>query len=106
MAPRTYDGIGQSFLEAMSYGIKVIASDSPTMNEYIRHNHNGYLYRLSAPEPLALTNLPAMCAQAANDVADSHRAWQLCEQQILAYLASDGRKSTSINWRLRGLLRS
>jgi glycosyltransferase involved in cell wall biosynthesis len=43
-APRQYEGIGLTFLEAMRYGIFVVAPDKPTMNEYIVHGKNGFLY--------------------------------------------------------------
>lgn len=42
--PRIYEGIGLSFLEVMSYGKYIVAFDKPTMNEYIMHNKNGFLY--------------------------------------------------------------
>ena len=35
IAPRPYEGIGMSFLEAMAMGRCVIANNQPTMNEYI-----------------------------------------------------------------------
>lgn len=44
MAPRFYEGIGMSFLDAMAMGRCVIAHDAPTMNEYIKHKENGLLY--------------------------------------------------------------
>ena len=43
-APRRYEGIGMSFLEAMSLGMAVISPDNPTMNEYISSGETGYLY--------------------------------------------------------------
>ncbi len=43
LASRKAEGIGHSFLEAMSYGRFVVASDYPTMSEYIKNGHNGFL---------------------------------------------------------------
>jgi hypothetical protein len=43
LAPRLYEGAGMFMLEAMARGCAVFAHDAPTMNEYIRHNENGYL---------------------------------------------------------------
>jgi len=88
VAPRRHEGIGQSFLEAMSYGLAVIAPDSPTMNEYVQHGRNGYLYDFDAPTPLDFSNLHALCKQAAADVKDGHDAWRSRERAILDYLAS------------------
>lgn len=44
MAPRPLEGIGMSFLEAMSFGRCVIAENQTTMNEYIVHGETGFLY--------------------------------------------------------------
>lgn len=44
IAPRMLEGIGMSFLEAMSMGKAVVAFNRPTMNEYIRDGINGYLF--------------------------------------------------------------
>ncbi|RMD77356.1 glycosyltransferase, partial [Candidatus Dojkabacteria bacterium] len=57
VAPREYEGIGQSFLEAMAMGKVVIASDRPTMNEYIRHGETGILYDFHNIKPIDLENL-------------------------------------------------
>jgi hypothetical protein len=45
IAPRDFEGIGMSFLEAMAMGRCVIAPDNPTMNEYIIHGVTGLLYK-------------------------------------------------------------
>lgn len=42
ISPRKYEGIGMSFIEAMTMGMATMAYDKPTMNEYI-NNQNGYL---------------------------------------------------------------
>jgi hypothetical protein len=49
LAPRKMEGIGMIFLEAMASGSAVIASDAPTMNEYIRQGENGFLLRPTVP---------------------------------------------------------
>jgi len=43
IAPRIKEGIGLSFL-SMAAGRVVVAPNFPTMNEYIIHTENGYLY--------------------------------------------------------------
>lgn len=45
VAPRLYEGIGMSFLEAMGLGLCVLAPNQATMNEYIIDGHNGILFR-------------------------------------------------------------
>ena len=45
LAPRRFEGIGLSFLEAMTMGLCVVAEDQPTHNEYITFGNNGFLFR-------------------------------------------------------------
>ncbi len=56
-APRLYEGIGQSFLEAMAMGRCVVAPDTPTANEYICHNETGLLYNPNKVRKLDLSNV-------------------------------------------------
>ncbi len=44
IAPRHYEGIGLSFLEAMAMGRCVVAFNNPTMNEYIKNGKTGFLF--------------------------------------------------------------
>jgi hypothetical protein len=44
IAPRRAEGVGLAFLEAMARGCAVFAIDAPTMNEYITHKENGFLF--------------------------------------------------------------
>ena len=43
-APRAFEGIGMSFLDAMANGRCVVALNKPTMNEYIVDGENGILF--------------------------------------------------------------
>lgn len=52
IAPRIREGIGMAFLEAMAAGAVVLASDAPTMNEYIIHQKDGFLLRPTIPNLL------------------------------------------------------
>lgn len=45
IAPRSAEGVGLSFLEALSFGCAVFAYNAPSMNEYIKHKKNGYLFK-------------------------------------------------------------
>jgi glycosyltransferase involved in cell wall biosynthesis len=102
MAPRPTEGIGQATLEAMAMGIAVVAPDAPTMNEYIVHNRNGYLYSLDAPHPLEFPALSAIRTQALRDVADGHRQWLADELRILAFMTGKAERRASLRWRLSG----
>jgi hypothetical protein len=43
IAPRRQEGIGMSFLEALSRGMIIIGHDDATLNEYVTHGLNGLL---------------------------------------------------------------
>ncbi len=45
IAPRISEGVGLSFIEELARGCAVFAYDAPTMNEYIVHKSNGYLFQ-------------------------------------------------------------
>jgi hypothetical protein len=45
IAPRVAEGVGLSFIEALARGCAVFGYDAPTMNEYITHKINGYLFQ-------------------------------------------------------------
>jgi hypothetical protein len=45
IAPRLHEGVGMVLLEALARGCVVFANDAATMNEYITHGENGFLFR-------------------------------------------------------------
>lgn len=56
IAPRSSEGIGMAFLEALARGCAVLAANAPTMNEYIVSGRNGHLLMLPpASNPLVRT---------------------------------------------------
>ena len=52
IAPRKQEGIGLSFLDAMSHGCVIIAHNDCTMNEYIQNGVNGYLVDFDNPQKI------------------------------------------------------
>ena len=44
IAPRVFEGIGMTFIESLTRGCAVFSCNQPTMNEYIIHKNNGYLF--------------------------------------------------------------
>ncbi|TNB48471.1 glycosyltransferase [Martelella lutilitoris] len=75
IAPREFEGIGMSFLEAMAAGRCVVAPDQPTMNEYITHGVNGLLYDIDNPVPLDLSRSEQLGRAAYQSVVNGYRAW-------------------------------
>jgi hypothetical protein len=87
VAPRTKEGIGMSFLEAMSMGKAVVAVDRPTMNEYIRHNATGYLYDLKRPRPLDLGNIEEIQRNTYEYMQQGYRQWRNDMLRVIDFIA-------------------
>lgn len=49
LAPRTSEGIGLTFIEALARGCAVFGFNAATMNEYIQHGQTGYLFSMTTP---------------------------------------------------------
>jgi glycosyltransferase involved in cell wall biosynthesis len=86
VAPRRFEGIGFSFLEAMARGQVVIAENNPTMNEYIVHGVNGLLYEPGAADIWAHDLTPATAREMGRRAAQSCRMGRLRWQEGLARL--------------------
>jgi hypothetical protein len=97
-APRPYEGIGMSFLEAMAMGRCVIAPDHPTMNEYISHGVNGLLYDPKKPAPLTLDDIPRIQRQARADMIAGHRQWQEARSLIIPLLEAQAQPGSYRLW--------
>ena len=85
-APRPKEGIGMSFLEAMSRGRCVVAPNDSTMNEYIRHGENGLLYNASHPSPLDFSNIREMQKNCLHDIQLGYAQWKEQKYLILDWL--------------------
>lgn len=88
IAPRKLEGIGMSFLEAMSLGRCVIAPNFPTMNEYIKDGVNGLLYNLDDPKPLSISSLRELQKRAYESIKDGHQEWLSRRYDILKWIKS------------------
>ena len=84
--PRMEEGIGQSFLEALSRGQCVVAPNHGTMNEYILHGINGLLFDSSDPAPLCFDRVKIMGHAARESVAIGRRQWQEAEERLIKYI--------------------
>jgi hypothetical protein len=96
-APRAYEGIGMSFLEAMAMGRCVIAPDHPTMNEYITHGVTGFLYDPKRPRPLVLGDVARIQAQAREHMAAGCRRWLAERERIIPLLEGPAQRP---GWKL------
>lgn len=91
VAPREYEGIGMSFLEAMAMGKCVIAPDHPTMNEYIKHGFNGYLYDNHNVAPINMNNsdIKEIQKNVYAYMKEGYAEWEKNKNAILCWVEKD-----------------
>ena len=87
VAPRKFEGIGMTFIEALCRGQCVIAPNSPTMNEYIVHGKNGYLYNLDDIEEITLNNFDSMGKEARAKAFDGFKNWEQQKRKLIEYIS-------------------
>jgi len=85
-APRLHEGIGMAFLESMAMGKAVVAADNPTMNEYITHRVNGYLYDPDDPQSIDLSRFQEIGLAARQSMERGHLRWKRSRQTIAEWL--------------------
>ena len=90
IAPRMFEGIGMTFIEALCRGQCVIAPNFPTMNEYIVHGENGYLYDIDKLEEIAINNLESVGKEARVRAIDGFKKWQQQRGKLIEYVSDFG----------------
>ena len=86
VAPREYEGIGMSFLEAMAMGKAVIAVNNPTMNEYIENGKNGYLFDLENSKAIDLSNIEEVQKNAYEYMKKGYDKWEKDKIKIIEFI--------------------
>lgn len=86
VAPREYEGLGQSFLEAMAMGKAVIAVNNPTMNEYIEDGKTGFLFDLSKPKVIDLSNVEKVQKNTYKYICDGYKKWEKDKHKIIDFI--------------------
>lgn len=86
VAPREFEGIGMSFLEAMALGKAVIAVNNPTMNEYIVNNKTGYLFDLSNPKRIDLSNIDRIQKNTYEYMCNGYEKWEVDKHRIIDFI--------------------
>jgi hypothetical protein len=86
-APRRFEGLGLTVLEAMAMGLCVVAEDLPTANEYLLPLWNGILYRgdtqtIHPLSPLTQKQLSEMGNNARTTVQLIHQKWMNEREEI------------------------
>lgn len=88
VAPRKFEGIGLSFLEAMSLGLCVIAPNQATMNEYIVDGYNGLLFENFKSIGKKKYNICEIRNQALNSFCNYSKEWKKSIPEIYSFLNS------------------
>lgn len=89
IAPRIAEGIGMSFLEAMSMGRCVIALNNPTMNEYITNGFNGFLYEYSNPKIFLDNDILEIQKNAYEYIKKGYENWEKEKRIILDWVLNE-----------------
>lgn len=84
--PRMEEGIGQSFLEALSRGQCVVAPNHGTMNEYILSGINGLLFDSKNPKPLCFDDVKAIGSAAKKSVEIGRLEWLIQQELFVKYI--------------------
>lgn len=86
IAPREFEGIGMSFLEAMSMGKAVVAVDNPTMNEYIEHGKTGYLFDLKNPKKIDFSDIEQVQKNTYDYMKAGYEKWEREKHGIIDFI--------------------
>lgn len=89
VAPRKYEGIGMSFLDAMAMGRCVIAPNYPTMNEYIDNGVNGILYDYESPEDIVVHDVRELQENAYQSISVGYKNWLSERYHIIEWIEED-----------------
>jgi len=84
--PRMEEGIGQSFLEALSRGQAVVGPNNGTMNEYIHSGLNGYLFDPLDPQPINFNDMQSVQDAARRTAETGWSEWTLLEKRLIGYI--------------------
>lgn len=87
-APRLYEGIGMSFLEAMAKGMCVVAPHFPTMSEYIKHGETGLLYDPFDPKPMDFSDAFRIGRNAREFIFEKRKEWLENIKEIPEYIST------------------
>lgn len=89
IAPRLYEGIGMSFLEAMAMGRCVVAPNYPTMNEYIINGVNGILFDVNDIKPVVIDDIAQIQKNALEYIEKGYQEWEKNKENILKWIEEE-----------------
>ena len=89
IAPRIFEGIGMSFLEAMAMGKIVIANNQATMNEYIKDGETGYLCDFKNPKMVNIGNVDELRRNIYAFMKQGYENWEARKHEIVDFIESE-----------------
>jgi hypothetical protein len=95
-APRFYEGIGKSFLEAMAKGMCVVAPNNGTMNEYIIDGETGLLWNPDNPEELDFCHAKQIARNAREFIEQERGKWLVKKADLGNFIFSNKHASSSL----------
>jgi hypothetical protein len=90
-ASRRMEGLGMAFLEAMAWGLCVVAPDFPVMNEYIQNGRNGLLYDPDDPNGLEFSNHRALGRAAYESCVAGRQKWESSFDDMKSFILERSR---------------
>lgn len=94
IAPRKQEGIGLSFLDAMSCGCVIIAHNDCTMNEYIKNGYNGYLIDFDKPEKISFRDYEIIKQNSINEYEKGRQKYLETLKEILSFINKENNIKT------------
>lgn len=98
LAPRLYEGIGMSFLEAMGSGLCVLSPNRATMNEYIVDGKNGILFDSYDELSKKIIDIETISRNARQTYLTIQAKWNDEEAKLMEFLYSRHTASRSSLW--------
>ena len=86
IAPRKQEGIGLSFLDAMSRGCVIIAHNDHTMDEYIQNGKNGYLINFDKPEKIQFHDYERMQQESIKSFEDRRKEYLSKLPELVSFI--------------------
>ncbi|HLK14975.1 MAG TPA: glycosyltransferase [Fimbriimonadaceae bacterium] len=97
VAPRKAEGIGLSFLEAIARGAAVLAYDAPTMNEYMSHGVDGWLFGDGRVAPIDAGSISTVRAASYERALKGRDAWLRGEDAVLDFVTGASKPNLASN---------
>ena len=97
IAPRKFEGIGMSFIEAMTMGLAVVAFDHPTMNEYMVHQKSGYLVNERRLGEIDFSKFQEIGEKAREVCKKGYKEWLMKREKLADFIVEDFRPPRRLN---------